>query len=384
MSKHILITSLSGSYGGMEIRMLQEAKILLDAGYAVSILVNPFNELAKFRDNVPTGAELHVATVPYFLENWRFRRSKKILAWWFYKSFYRRIKPDLVHVFLCWTTYGLTHLWGASKNGIPSILSIHNVFKSESLSNYLLDHLASCFSFCQGGYGVSKSATTAFSAIYPQLDKSRLSTIPNWVDLQRFHPDPSSSQETRQSIGVDASQIVIGCIARLSPQKNLFYLIDVFGLVKQSCPEVFLLLVGSGELEQELSDYLQQKRLASTSKLIGYTPNVHEYYRAIDIHALLSLREGFGISTIEAMASGCVCCVTDIPGSNDVINRTDVGLRLPLDAPQQVADEIIALIANPVRQKTLIENGTNEVQEQYEKNAVENKILALYAELFSQ
>ena len=84
------------------------------------------------------------------------------------------------------------------------------------------------------------------------------------------------------------------------------------------------------------------------------------------------------------MASGCVCCVTDIPGSNDVINRTDVGLRLPLDAPQQVADEIIALIANPVRQKTLIENGTNEVQEQYEKNAVENKILALYAELFSQ
>ena len=381
--KKILLTSYSGSYGGMEIRMLQEAKILLDAGYAVSILVNPFDGLDKFRHNLPTGAELHVAAVPYFLESWRFRRSKKILAWLFYKAFYRRIKPDLVHVFLCWTTYGLTHLWGASKNSIPSILSIHNVFKPEPLPKYLVSHLSTCFDFCQRGYGVSESATKAFASIYPQLDKSRLTTIPNWVDLQRFHPDSISSKETRQSVGVDASNIVIGCIARLSPQKNLFYLIDVFELIKQSCPEVFLLLIGSGELEQELADYIQQKRLADASKLIGYTPNVQDYYRAIDIHALLSLREGFGISTIEAMASGCVCCVTDIPGSNDVINRTDIGLRVPLNAPQQVADEIIALIANPVIQQSLVENGINEVRERYEKQSVEKKILTLYAELFS-
>ena len=383
MAKHVLITSLSGSYGGMEIRMLQEAQLLLNAGYRVSILVNPFDEQDKLKQQLPDGVKLYVLKIPYFLENWRFRQGKKVLAWLFYKTLFAWLKPDLVHVFLCWTTYGLTHLWGAGVNKIPSVISIHNVFKAEDFTPYLKSHLPTCFAYCRGGYAVSDSAKQAFNQIYPELPQDRVGVINNWVNMDRFYPDQVAKRALKQELGISEELTVMGCVARMSEQKNLFYLIDIFVRLRQNNGNLYLLLVGSGDLSDQVGDYLEQQGLQNCAQLVGYTERVQDYYRVIDLHALVSLREGFGISTIEAMASGCVCCVTDISGSNDVVHNDQIGLKVPLDDVDTAANLISEVLADKTRMQQLALNAQAEVKDRYERKVIEAKLLAFYSDLAS-
>ncbi|REL25209.1 glycosyltransferase family 1 protein [Thalassotalea euphylliae] len=380
--KHILLTSFSGSFGGMEIRMLQEAQLLLNSGYKVTILINAFNGIDKFRDKLPQGVKLHVKRIPYFLENWNHWRLKKFLAYFFYKRFFKRVKPDIVHVFLCWTTYGLTHLWGASKSGIPTVLSIHNVFLDEALPEYVETHLHDCFSTCLGGYGVTNSAREAFVNIFPMTASKNLTVVPNWVDLNRFSPSLPLKKTLRKDLNIDENSLVVGCIARLSVQKNIPYLVEAFADIAHQHKNVFLLIVGEGPMYDDIlkviADYPHIKDI---SKVLGFRENVEDFYRVIDIHALLSLREGFGISTIEAMASGCIACVTDIPGSNDVVDNDELGLRVPLHDKHKVVEQLSILLENQHRIEKLRANGLKMVAERYEKHAVENKILSFYQRL---
>jgi len=378
MKKHILITSLSGSYGGMEIRMFQDAELLVHEGYQVSLLVNPFPGLDKLKANLPEQVKVYVFPIPYFLENWRFRHIKKIIAYAFYKIFFKIVKPDLVHVFMCWTTYGLTHLWGASLNNVKTIVSVHNVFKPETLGIFIEKHLTTCFKALVTSYGVSKSAQQNFQQIYNDYLPNKVQEINNWVDLTKFYPSEEKKLTLKKQLNLPVGATIIGCIARLSPQKNLFYLIDVFREILKLKPKSFLLLVGSGELENEIRQYLKEKDLEKNSKVIGFVTNVEDYYRIIDVHTLLSLREGFGISTIEAMASGCVCCVSDIPGSRDVIYSPSLGLKVELDNVVDTSATLFALMQNQKMMEELAKNSQDEVAQRYEEGAIKQQMLTLY------
>lgn len=378
-NNHIVLTSYSGSYGGMEIRMLQEAKLLLETGARVTLVVNEFTGIDKFRENLPNGAALEVLNVPYFLENWHNWRINKFKARFFYKRLFKRLQPDLIHVFLCWTTYGLSHLWGASKNNIPSIFSIHNVFTDDSLPEYIYPHLETCFSSNLGGYGVTASAKDAFARIYPQLKDIPLDVIPNWVDLERFFPDETLRSSTRQALGIGNDVYVMGCIARLAEQKNLMYLIEIFSHLVKQREDIYLLIIGEGPLKEDVEAALKSNPVvADNSQLLGFKANVEDYYRAIDMHTLVSLREGFGISTIEAMASGSIGCVTDIPGSKDVIHSERLGLKVPLNDAKSASKAILDLIEDKERIETIKTDALHEVREQYEQKAVEMRIVEYY------
>ena len=124
--------------------------------------------------------------------------------------------------------------------------------------------------------------------------------------------------------------IKIGCIARLSEQKGLPYLIQAHVTVTN--PSVSLFLVGDGELKNDLINQTKELGLEERIHFWATGSDVVECINSFDFCVLPSVFEGFGLVAIEAFMNGKTMIATDIPGVNEVVNSEN-GLSSQLRDP---------------------------------------------------
>lgn len=137
--------------------------------------------------------------------------------------------------------------------------------------------------------------------------------VPNGIDIAKFRFDASSRQCIRSALGLQDS-FVIGNIGRLCYQKNQIFLLDVLLALKKSCIDAVLLLVGDGADEQILREKVSLLGLGDSVVFYGVTTTPWELYSAMDVFALPSIFEGFGIVAVEARANGLpIICSEKIP-----------------------------------------------------------------------
>ena len=134
--------------------------------------------------------------------------------------------------------------------------------------------------------------------------------IPNYIDTKKFAFSEESRNDIRKRYGLEEC-FVIGQVARLSPEKNQKFLIDIFECVFKNDNSARLLLVGGGPLEDELKGYAKEKKLEDHIIFTGAADNPQDYYNIMDVFVLPSLFEGLPITGIEAQASGLPCVFSD-------------------------------------------------------------------------
>jgi glycosyltransferase involved in cell wall biosynthesis len=111
-------------------------------------------------------------------------------------------------------------------------------------------------------------------------------------------------------------QKVVLFVGRLDKVKNLPTLIKVFKQVKAS--NCKLVIVGGGELENKLK-IIADSNVIFTGRLEGYA--LYAWYNIAEIFVLASTREAFGAVTNEALIGGCFTLVSELAGSNCLINN---------------------------------------------------------------
>lgn len=144
--------------------------------------------------------------------------------------------------------------------------------------------------------------------------------------------------------------IKVGCIARLSEQKGLTYLIEAMSLVTK--PNVSLFIIGNGELRNDLINQTKELALEKRIHFLGYRSDIVECINSFDFCVLPSVFEGFGLVAIEAFMNGKTMIATDIPGVNEVVNSEN-GILVPAENPQALAQAIKDLAGNPERRASL-------------------------------
>ncbi|MRG63488.1 glycosyltransferase [Limosilactobacillus reuteri] len=107
-------------------------------------------------------------------------------------------------------------------------------------------------------------------------------------------------------------KIVVGTVARLSPEKNLSFLIRIFKQIALEKENIILAIVGDGIEGKKLRNLCRKLKLDKQVILLGNRDNVSDILQGFDIFALPSLREGFGISILEAQAAGLDTYVSDL------------------------------------------------------------------------
>ena len=138
------------------------------------------------------------------------------------------------------------------------------------------------------------------------FNSGKVTVFNNAVDTSKFAFSKSNRDRLRKELGI-SNKYVIGHIGRFTKQKNHSFLIDIFEQYYKTNPNAVLLLVGIGELQDEIKDTVKQKKLEDAVIFLGKRSDVDELYSAMDVFLLPSLYEGLPVVGVEAQVSGLPC-----------------------------------------------------------------------------
>lgn len=175
--------------------------------------------------------------------------------------------------------------------------------------------------------------------------------INNGIDLQLYQYSTCARKIIRDKLNIH-NDFVIGHVGRFLPVKNHAFIIDVFSEVLKYIPNSKLLLIGEGELPQNVKDKIESLRLAKSICFAGVVSNVHEYLSAMDAFIFPSLYEGLGIALIEAQANGLPCFVANTIPAESILNDNVFALNL-CDKPSSWAQKIVKHAHDRIAHATL-------------------------------
>lgn len=135
--------------------------------------------------------------------------------------------------------------------------------------------------------------------------------INNAVDAKKYAFSPTKREQMRSSLGIGISTLVVGHVGRFNTVKNHKFLIDVFAQLKKQREDAVLLLVGDGDLRNDMIQKVKSLNLESSVIFTGLRSDIPELMQAIDVFVFPSLYEGVPLTLVEAQAAGLPCLVSD-------------------------------------------------------------------------
>ncbi len=132
----------------------------------------------------------------------------------------------------------------------------------------------------------------------------------NAIDVQKFAFQQECRARLRQLYCLGEC-FVIGHVGRFNVQKNHSRLLDIFAELTKAVTDARLVLIGTGELEQEVKEKARAMGIQDKLLFLGQMANVSDWYQAMDCFVLPSLFEGLPVVGIEAQAAGLPCVFSD-------------------------------------------------------------------------
>lgn len=169
--------------------------------------------------------------------------------------------------------------------------------------------------------------------------------IPNGYDLDRFKPDPTKRQTTREGLGIDDETPLLGFVARFDPQKDHANLIFALGILMRAGQRFHCLLAGSGldAGNQTLVGQIEREGLSSCVSLLGRRDDIPAVMNALDLHVMSSaFGEAFPNVLAESMACGTPCVSTDVGDAAEIVGET--GMIVPVRNPDALATAIAQML----------------------------------------
>jgi glycosyltransferase involved in cell wall biosynthesis len=209
----------------------------------------------------------------------------------------------------------------------------------------------------------------------------RVEVVSLGIDLHRFDRAlvaPERVAEYRRGAGR-----VVGTIGRLVPQKAIHVLLDATPALLQEDPSTRVLVVGDGPLRGALESQARELGIAHAVRFAGYQEDVVSAYAAMDVFALPSRDEGFGLVFLEAMAVGVPVVGTRVIGSEDAVEDGATGLLVPYADAPALAHAVRALLADPALAHRMKECAAERVRRLYTREQCAARVEALYREALS-
>lgn len=173
----------------------------------------------------------------------------------------------------------------------------------------------------------------------------KIHIIPGAADVRRFQP-AADRDAAKRKFGLQGRTTVL-TVRRLVHRMGLLQLLDTWKAVSEAHPEAILLIGGKGPLKEELERRVRELGLESSVRLLGYIPDqqLPEYYQAADLFVVpTQALEGFGLITVEAMASGLPVMATPVGGSREILQKFRPELLFRGAGSRDMADGMISML----------------------------------------
>jgi len=294
-----------------------------------------------------------------------------------------RYKPDIIHAH--WLIpQGLLAVLAKRVFGIPVVVTAHgaDVFSMRRpmflwLKKYLARHADQVITVSRPLAKLLMADTE--STRYPEI-------ISMGVDATAFAPEKKNNA-IRAQYGIHGPFLLY--VGRLTEKKGVHYLVDAMAKVAEQCPECRLLIVGHGELENELKEKVLSLGLQKSVCFAGGLPNdqLPPYYATADIFVGPSIQarggdtEGFGLTFVEAAMSGCLLIGTRVGGVEDIITDGHNGFLVPPADAEALAAKILQTVGEFDSLQALKERGRKDAIEKFEWRVIAGQYIRLFSQL---
>ncbi|PZO57300.1 MAG: glycosyltransferase family 1 protein [Phormidesmis priestleyi] len=292
------------------------------------------------------------------------------------------------------------------------VLHMHCEWLSQFDRKVIAQRLAQCDLII----GCSDYITEKIRGQFPEF-ADKCQRVYNGVDIQQFDETDDKTDnevysqaddETDDKTGDKTDDPNVLFVGRISPEKGLHTLVAAFEKVAAKFPTAQLYLVGpnkptSAEFIAELSDDPIVRRLADLDppnypqNLQNHLPlhlkervfftgavshlELHRYFQRASVLVNPSLSEAFGMSLVEAMATGTPTIATKVGGMCDVIVPEKTGLLVPPDQPEALALAICRLLDEPELRASMGRAGRLRATEIFSWEAIATSLWAHYQAL---
>ena len=209
----------------------------------------------------------------------------------------------------------------------------------------------------------------------------RPKVLENGVDLSRVTGGCRSAGRAR--LGVPQNAQVVGLVGRICRQKGVDTFVDAAIRLCPELPKAHFVVVGDCE-DQELTTGLRNKieaaGRADRISFVAHTENIADIYAALDLLAIPSRWEGFGLVAAEAMAAGVPVIASNVGGLPGVLG--DAGCMVSPDDAPAFCSAIARVLSDPSSHARMVADGRRQA-ERFDWSASATRLASLYEALQS-
>jgi glycosyltransferase involved in cell wall biosynthesis len=211
----------------------------------------------------------------------------------------------------------------------PVVLLVHHLFGTTAFQEASFPIAAATWAlekplpwFYRGVPIEAVSRSTAADLIRRGFDERRITVIENGIDLGVYRPDPGQSRFDEPTV------LYLG---RLKRYKRVDLIVRAFAQLVGAGVEARLVIAGRGSGAASIAGLIQELGVGGRVRMPGFVdePEKLRLLRGAWVHALTSLKEGWGISNLEAAGCGTPTVASDSPGLRDSVVHGETGLLVP-------------------------------------------------------
>jgi glycosyltransferase involved in cell wall biosynthesis len=179
------------------------------------------------------------------------------------------------------------------------------------------------------------------------IPKTKALTVPNGTDVNAFvERNATARRKLLDACGASGEPVVFGTVGRLSAAKDQASLLAATRSLVDQGVNLLLIIVGDGELRDQLRDQCERLELGSRVRLLGARSDIAELLAGFDVFVMSSVTEGYSLALVEACAAALPCVATDVGGNTEIVRDRMSGLVVPAGDPTRLASAMHELYGN--------------------------------------
>ena len=219
----------------------------------------------------------------------------------------------------------------------------------------------------------------------------KIVTVPNGIDLSRFNRALNSGarEVLREQLGINSAKHLVGTVGEIRPLKGLEDFLRAAAVVAKEIDDVDFVIAGrdatrAGERRAHLERLSEELDLRERVHFTGWLADVAPLLHALDVFISPSHTEAFGLSIVEAMASGLPVVATRTEGAREIIEDGVNGLLVAVGDNEQMASLTLALVKDEARRRELGARAKERAQSRFGLERMASAVEQVYSEAVSE
>ena len=207
------------------------------------------------------------------------------------------------------------------------------------------------------------------------------------IDTDRFHP-PREPQDEFAASGL-AGRHAIGCFGRIRHQKGTDLFVDAMIALLPDHPDWTAIITGRttgphADFAAGLEDKVRRAGLEDRILFLGEVEDIRVWYRRVSLYVAPSRNEGFGLTPLEAMASGAAVVASDAGAYRELIAEGETGTVVPAGDGDALREAIRPYLADPQATVEQGKAGIARVTEHFPLRREADGLAAIYERLWAR